>query len=114
MHYGGSKNHDINFGTLLKQPLLEYINKEKENKIIAEIKIKEEDINKDIRIINSYVQSKREKKDIEGNKENKNEEEIKENCKIEINNEIIPFCYFYKFNKIGKYKIKLYYCTNKY
>ena len=29
-------------------------------------------------------------------KENENEKEIKENCEIRINDEIIPFSYFYK------------------
>ena len=32
----------------------------------------------------------------------KNEEEIKK-CEIRINNELIPFNYFYKFKKKGKY-----------
>ena len=35
-----------------------------------------------------------------------NEEEIKEKCIIEINNKIIPFTYYYKFNKKGKFTIK--------
>ena len=35
----------------------------------------------------------------------RSEKEIKE-CKIEINGKKISFCYFYKFEKIGKYKIK--------
>jgi surface protein len=39
-------------------------------------------------------------------KEYENEKEIKDNCKIIINNDIIPFGYFIKFNKIGKYNIK--------
>ena len=38
-----------------------------------------------------------------------NEEEIKENCKIKINDKIIPFSYFYKFDKKGKYNIKYIY-----
>ena len=76
------------------------------NYIIAEIDIKENDVNKDIRIINSFEEYKREK-EWKGEKEDeyKNEEEIKK-CKIKINNTIIPsFTYFYKFNNIGKYKI---------
>ena len=79
------------------------------NIIIAEIEIKEYDINKYIRIINSFEQYKREskwRKDKEDDYKYENEKEIKENCKIKINNEIIPFNYFYKFNKIGKYKIE--------
>ena len=68
-----------------------------DNYIIAEIIISEKDVNKDIRIINSY----------EGNKvEYVNEKELKENCEIKINDNIIPFSYFYKFEKVGKYEIK--------
>ena len=63
VHYGGSKhNHNFNFGSLLKIPLLEYINiynKEELNYIIAEIEIKEEGMGKDIRIINSFEEYKR-------------------------------------------------------
>ena len=117
VHYGGSKNHDINFGTLLKQPLLEYINKEKENKIIAEINIKEEDINKDIRIINSFEEFKRQGGGIGGLEEKdyykyENEKEIKDNCKIRINNNDINFNYFYKFKKKGNYIIEYIFTNN--
>ena len=35
-----------------------------------------------------------------------NEKEIKENCEIKINDKIIPFNYFHKFKKKGKYKIE--------
>ena len=84
------------------------VNKEKENYIISEIEIKEDDINKVIRIINSFEEMKRKNKWKENKKDYKyeNEKEIKENCKIEINNEIIPFNYFYKFEEKGIYKIK--------
>ena len=78
------------------------------NYIFAEIEIKEIDINKNIRIINSFEKCKREFSF--NNKKNdykyENEKEIKNNCKITINNEIIPFSYFYKFNHKGKYTIK--------
>ena len=72
------------------------------NEINAEIKIKGKDINKYIRIINSYEEYKR---DFELDDKYKNEKEIKEKCKIKINNEIILFSYFYKFKKKGKYTI---------
>ena len=78
------------------------------NFIIAEFNIKENEINKDIRIINSFEEVKRKNKsfeDIEDYYKYENEKEIKDNCKIKINNEIIPFSYFYKFNNKGKYKI---------
>ena len=72
------------------------------NYIIAELYVKED--NQNIRIINSYEQSN--KKDKFGyKKENENEKEIKDNCEIIINNELIPFSYFHKFNKKGKYTI---------
>ena len=74
--------------------------------INAEIYIKEVDINTNIRIINSFENAKKEyiwldsTDDISGN-----EKEIKR-CEIKINGESIPFCYFYKFNKSGKYNIQ--------
>ena len=78
----------------------------KYNNIIGEIDIKDEDINKDIRIINSFEEYRR-NNDWDGKNENEyeNEKEIKENCEIKINGKKIPFCYFYKFDKIGKYEI---------
>ena len=79
---------------------------ENTNYINAEIYIKEEDINKNIRIINSFENAKKEKrwKDKENEYIYVNENEIKR-CEIKINGELIPFCYFYKFNKKGKYNI---------
>ena len=68
------------------------------NYIIAEIYIKEENINKKIRIINSYEEYRR-------NYNLKIEDEIKK-CVIKINNELIPFKYFYKFKSKGKYIIQ--------
>ena len=69
------------------------------NEINAEIEIKEKDINKNIRIINSYEDYNR---DFELYDTYKNEKEIKEKCEIKINNEKILFSYFYKFKKKGK------------
>ena len=80
-----------------------------DNYIIAEVTIGRHKKDKDIRIINSFEQFKRENKWYENKEDDykyENEKEIKENCKIKINNIIIPFNYFYKFNKIGKYKIE--------
>ena len=68
--------------------------------ILSEIDIKEKDLNKDIRIINTYKQFIREdgsKLKIDIVDDYKNEEEIKNNCEIKINNKIIPFKYFYQF-----------------
>ena len=74
------------------------------NYIIAEIDIKDNDINKDLRIINSYEESMR-CQGVNVLEDENNEEEIKK-CEIKINNEIIPFNYFFKFPKKGKYIIK--------
>ena len=78
-------------------------NNKNNNYIIAEIEIKESDLNKDIRIINSY---ENQSKEGEQENKNKNEKEIKDNIEITINDEIIPFSYSYKFKERGKYKIK--------
>ena len=77
-----------------------------ENYIKAEICIKEEDVNKNIRIINSYEEWMRtNKKSDKLEKDYMNEEEIKK-CEIKINNESIPFNYYHKFKSKGKYTIK--------
>ena len=78
-------------------------NNKNNNYIIAEIEIKESDLNKDIRIINSY---ENQSKEGEQENKNKNEKEIKDNIEITINDELIPFSYSYKFKERGKYKIK--------
>ena len=105
VHYGAPKhNKYFNFGTLLKKPLLEYIkdniklNKEnkKLNLIKAEINIKEEDINKEIRIINSFEEVIRTLPNSIKKEDYylyENEKEIKDNCKIRINNNNIDFNY---------------------
>ena len=79
-----------------------------DNYIIAEINIREDEIGEDIRIINSFEGIKREYswKDSEDDYKFENEKEIKENCIIKINNKIIPFNYYNKFNEKGKYKIE--------
>ena len=117
IHCNSSKHNKFNKGTLLIYSIIE-LSKVKNNLLIidkegnnitynyitAELNIEED--NQNIRIINSYEQSTREKKNIEYKKENENEKEIKDNCEIIINDELIPFSYFHKFNKKGKYKIK--------
>ena len=89
------------FNNLLNNNEIKNIN----NYIIAEIIIKDEDINKDIRILNSYEESLRINKYIEKNKDLNNEDEIKK-CEIKINEKLIPFNYIHKFEKSGKYTIK--------
>ena len=85
------------------------MNEEIKNYIIAEIELKEEDININIKIINSFEETKLEEEcwvnKVDFSKY-KNEKEIKDNCETEINNEKIPFSYFYKFKEKGKYIIK--------
>ena len=77
-----------------------------DNYIIAKIDIKDEDINKNIKIINSYEEYLRTNpgklilSDIFNN-----EEEIKK-CEIKINDEIIPFNYNHQFKTKGNYTIK--------
>ena len=80
----------------------------KDNIIIGEIYIKQEDINKDIRIINSFENAKREWKwdDKDDDWNYLNEKEIKDNIVIKIDGKIIKFSYYYKFNKEGKYIIE--------
>ena len=73
------------------------------NEIKAEIEIKQKDINKNIRIINSFEDYNR---DFEFDDNYKNEKEIKEKCEIFINNNKISFNYFYELEKEGKYEIK--------
>ena len=89
--------------------------KEKKNYILAEIKIDEKDINKDIRIINSFEECNR-KTSISSitkkYKEHKNEKEIKKNCKIKINNNNICFNYFFNFKEKGKYIIEYIFTNN--
>ena len=154
IHKQGSINFNFNIGTLLKLPINDFIQKNKDNKllylnkkiknsdiyekkeksinendtiidnkidskndeiiekheniIIGEIYIKSNDINKDIRIINSFENVKRENnwKDNKDDSKYANEKEIKENTYIKINGKLIPFTYYYKFEKEGKYNIE--------
>jgi len=96
------------------EEVIDYINKNI-NYIIAEINIKEKDINKDIRIINTfeeYIRSKKLNMKKDKIDEFGNEKEIKDNCKIKINNSYINFNYFYKFKEKGKYIIKYIFTNN--
>ena len=115
IHKGSHKVKDLNLGTIIKQPIKQFYEENKNNKnnnyIISVIEIKEEDINKDIRIINSFEQSKL-KVFGEQHVESNNEKEIKDNCQIKINNELIPFNYYHKFNKKGKFIIEYYFKNN--
>ena len=78
------------------------------NYILIEINIEGDDINKNIRILNSFEEYKRINKydDKEDDYKYENEKKIKENCIIKINNKIIPFNYLYKFKEKGKFNIE--------
>ena len=120
----------INYGTFIGEILNKELNKNlnkkikknlnkelkniENNYILSEIYIKDEDINKDIRIINSYEEYCRNGKDkhkIIKDSIFNNEEEIKK-CEIKINDKLIPFNYFYKFKSKGKFTIKYIFKTN--
>ena len=102
----------VNIPNIQKEKSIIYENKYliENNYIIGELYISEKFIGENVRIINSYEEYCRDL-NFEIEEEYKNEEEIKE-CKIEINEKKNDFCYYYKFEKIGKYKIK--YIFDKY
>ena len=94
--------------------IYEKMNNKYNNYIIAEFEIKQDDLNENIRIINSFEHCKKEEEweDEDDDCKCENEKEIKENCEIKINNEIVPFSYFHKFDKVGKYKIQYLFKNN--
>jgi len=102
---------NLNSGTFIGEIFNnENFNEINNNYIIAEIYIKDNEINEEIRIINSYEEQRRNwKNKIE--LELRNEKEIK-NCEIRINNKLIPFNYYHKFPNKGTYIIK--YSFNNY
>jgi len=82
------------------------------NYIIAEIIIKDKYVNKDIRILNSYEECLRTNPNkFLKDKIFNNEDEVNK-CEIKIDDELIPFNYFHKFNTKGKYKIKYIFKNN--
>jgi len=101
------KNLKNKINNILNNNIIENINN---NYIIAEIVIKDEDVNKNKKILSSYEEYIR-TKGYEINNEYKNEDEIKK-CEIRINEELIPFTYYYQFKSKGKYTIKYSFNTN--
>ena len=78
------------------------------NYITAEFEIGEGEMDEKVQIINSADNLQRLEEDDDMKKDYepyKNEESIKQ-CKITINDEVIPFLYQYEFKKPGKYTIK--------
>ena len=105
IHKSGKKREKMNYGTFIGE-IIKEIKNDANNYITAEINIEENDINKNIRIINSYEESMRNiNKNNEILKDRMNEKEIKE-CEIKINDSLIKFNYYHKFITKGKYLIK--------
>ena len=77
------------------------------NFIIGIINISQKDINKNIQIINSFENVKRENKYKNNDNDWKyeNEKDIKENTEIKIEGEKINFSYYHSFDKKGIYEI---------
>ena len=90
------------------------INNDILNYIVGEISIGADEVNKDIRIINSFENVKREEKREDKNEDWKfeNEKEIKENIEIKINGELINFTYNYNFKTEGNYEICYFFKNN--
>ena len=113
IHTSGNKEEEINYGIFIGK-IMDTLKNELPmngksniiNIIVGEIYISDNDINKEIRIINSYEQWEREHPNNKVILKNKNEKEIKENCEIKINSTLIPFSYIYKFRVSGLYKIE--------
>ena len=82
--------------------------------ITGEIFIDNNNLNTNVRIINSYERRIKEGQLIKRKhcSEYENEEELKENCIILINNDPINFSYFHKFYNIGTHKIKYLFMKN--
>ena len=99
IHKEENNSNEFNNGTFIGEIFNDDLSKNN-NYITAEIEIKKDDINKDIRIINSYEEFQRsiskDKESIILDKDEINEEEIIK-CEIEINGKSIPFNYYYKF-----------------
>ena len=86
----------------------------KENYIIGHFEIKENDVNKPIRIINSFEQNKIKFHYIKIDNELRflNEREIFDKCKIKIGNIEYKLKYFYIFQKPGIYIIEYSFTSN--
>jgi len=79
-----------------------------DNYIIGKLIVTENDINKNIRIINSFEEMKRlyNYLKVEDERNFMNEKELKENCEIKINGNKMKFVYFVKISKPDIYTIE--------
>jgi len=105
IHTSGDKINKINYGIFIGK-IIDILKNESNNYIIAEFYISDKDIDKNIRIINSYEQVIREHPWYQDDDLRRNEKELKENCIIKVNGIKIPFTYFYKFKTSGKCMIE--------
>ena len=84
------------------------------NYILCYYDIKKQNLNQPIQIL-KFIDENIKKEIIEQSKKNKNtdlkietnDEEIKKNCELYVNNNLINFNSYYNFDKIGKYTIKI-------
>ena len=105
IHKEADYSENLNCGTFIGE-IFKKNNSSESNYIIAEINIDDDNINDDIRILNSYEEFIRNSDSGKKlNKEEMNEKEIKKCC-IKINNESIAFNYFHRFSEIGNYIIR--------
>ena len=86
----------------------------KENYIIGQFIITENDINKNIRIINSFEQNRIKFHYIKVDNELRyaNERELLDKCKIKIDDQEYQFSYFFVFKKPGIYTIEYIFSSN--
>ena len=93
---------------IIQQNLKDKKQNNNNNYIIGIIQIKKEDIHKQIQIINSFENIDKSGWKIKETNyyQYENEKEIKDNCRIEINNREIKFSYVYTFQNEGNYTIK--------
>ena len=75
-----------------------------DNILICEFEINQKELNNPIQILNCYEEIKKRDSSFQGVE---NENELKENCEIFLNNQKIDFSFEVKFQSVGKNTIKL-------
>ena len=103
IHKAGSKINNENIGIFIKDILIDCFQIKLNNEIICEYNIEDK---KNIRILNSYEEVKKNDSFFSGIE---NEKEIKDNCVIYLNENKIDFCYEYELEGKNIIKIK---CIN--